>query len=416
MRAGLFLDRLVAFDRNRGVPASHQLPAGRVEADHAVWYDYVTAEADRLTFSFALAAWKHGAVLANHIEATSLVAEGPRVTAVRARDRLGGRELEIAARVIVNAMGGSVDRLLEPIGAATAIPMFRTMNLVTRREGGDCARGARSPATGRTLFQVPWRGRALFGTWESPTLCRSTEATINELEVAGFIRDLNEAFPTLGLTLDDVALVHRGIVPAVAANGGFALEGHEQVRDHANEGARRFEGLVSVVGAKYTTARGVAERVTDRLLAKLHRAPVPCMTATTPLPGAGLADLGEAARAAQRAAPGAPHDTIDHLVAAYGSKYTDILELCADQPALQARFSQDSPVIEAEVVWAARCEMAVTLADAVLRRTPLGALGHPGERAVERAASLVAAELGWSPDRTPAEIAALEAFFPARAG
>ena len=85
MRAGFLLDRLVAFDRNRGVILSHQLPGGRVVAHDAlrrfpglhrrgvtgaaVWYDYVTIEADRLTFSFAIAASQHGAVLANHLEA-----------------------------------------------------------------------------------------------------------------------------------------------------------------------------------------------------------------------------------------------------------------------------------------------------------------------------------------------------------
>src|SRR3954471_14154378 len=86
MRAGLLLDRVVAADRNRRVLSSHRLPGGRVVSrSHAaqrfpglkrqgltgaaVFYDYVTIEPDRLTFSFALAAAEHGAVLANHLEA-----------------------------------------------------------------------------------------------------------------------------------------------------------------------------------------------------------------------------------------------------------------------------------------------------------------------------------------------------------
>ena len=70
-------------------------------------------------------------------------------------------------------------------------------------------------------------------------------------------------------------------------------------------------------------------------------------------------------------------------------------------------------MIGAELVWAVRHEMAVTLADAVIRRTPLGALGYPGDKAVDRAADLVAGTLGWSHDRRRSEVAALRRFYSA---
>ena len=108
-----------------------------------------------------------------------------------------------------------------------------------------------------------------------------------------------------------------------------------------------------------------------------------------------------------------PNDTIPHLVAAYGSRYGDVLALCADRPDLRTRLADDSPVIGAELVWAARHEMALTLADAVIRRTPLGALGYPGDMAVDRAADLAGNELGWSIDRRRADVAALRRFYSA---
>src|SRR2546425_865075 len=129
MRIGFLLDRLVAFGRNRGVPPSHRLPGGRVVSrgtaiqrfpglrrqrltGAAVWYDYETTEADRLTFAWALAAAEHGAVLANHVEAIAPLSSSQRVAGVRARDRQTGREIEIGARVTVNATGAAIDRLL----------------------------------------------------------------------------------------------------------------------------------------------------------------------------------------------------------------------------------------------------------------------------------------------------------------
>ena len=429
MRAGFLVDRLVAYDRNRAVAPSHQLPAGRVVsgdalrrfpglhrrgvAGAAVWYDYVTTEADRLTLSFGIAAVQHGAVLANHVEAVALLADGKRAVGVRARDSLGGRELEVAARVTVNATGAGVNTLLEPIGASLRLPMVKAMNLVTERDAGEAALGGRT-AAGRSLFLVPWRGRALFGTWQSTSLCRPEDTGIVEADVVSFIRQLNEAFPSLDLRPADVTLIHRGIVPAVAANGGYSLEGHEQVRDHAKDGANAIEGLMSVVGAKYTTARGVAERVTDRLFAKLQRKAVPCRTAKAALPGGDIPDVAAAIADARRDCDfELPSDTIPHLLAAYGSRYRDVLALCADRSELRTRVADDSPVIGAELVWAVRHEMAPTLADAVIRRTPLGALGYPGDMAVDRAADLVGSELGWPVDRRRTEVAALRRFYSA---
>ncbi|HVH26514.1 MAG TPA: FAD-dependent oxidoreductase [Vicinamibacterales bacterium] len=425
MRGGFLLDRLIAFDRNRGVAASHRLPPGRVVTGAdlqrieglaqpgvraaAVWYDYVTVEADRLTFSFALAAAEHGAVLANHVEAVALIAEGPRVTGVRARDLLGDGELEVAARVTVNATGGAVDRLLEPIGAATNIPMMMAMNLVTRRTAGDTALGGRS-SFGRNFFLVPWRGRSLFGTWESGSRARAKDAEIAEADILSFVRELNEAFPSLALGLDDVTLVHRGQVPAAVGPGGLRLEGHEHVRDHSSDRSRNLEGLVSVVGAKYTTARGVAERVTSRLLTKLHKPAVACRTATTPLPGAP-ADAGAAAGPPAAWRDNLPDDASRHLAGSYGSRCAEILAVCAEKPDLATRLSDEGPVTGAEIAWAARHEMALTLADAVVRRTPLGALGYPGDRAVDRAASIMASELRWTSDRRAVEIQNLRNFF-----
>jgi glycerol-3-phosphate dehydrogenase len=425
MRAGLVLDAVVAADRNRGVLSSHRLPRGRVVSrSHAaqrfpglkrqgltgaaVFYDYVTTEPDRLAFSFALAATEHGAVLANHLEATAPLVDGARVTGVSARDRLGAGAIEIAARLTVNATGGRVDSLLKPLGITTGIPMLKAMNLVTRRDAGDEALGGRS-SSGRNLFLVPWRERALFGTWESSRTCDPDDDGASERDVSAFVAELNQAFPALDLTLADITLVHRGVVPATVQGDRVGLEGHEQIRDHAAQG---FEGLLTVAGTKFTTARAVAERVVDRVMSKLHQKPAPCRTAATPLPGGSLRDIGLAIADARREFDeGLPTDTIPHLIGAYGSRYRDVMEIAGGRPDWRIRLAHDSPVIGAELVLAARKEMAPTLADIVIRRTPLGALGHPGEAALSRAAAIVAAELGWSDDRRQQEIAGVDAFY-----
>src|SRR5204863_5353864 len=154
------------------------------------------------------------------------------------------------------------------------------MNLVTRRDAGDEALGGRSSA-GRYLFLVPSRNRAIFGTWESGSVAGDDLAP-NASDIARFIAELNQAFPSLDLQASDVTLVHRGIVPASDKGGGATPEGHEQIRDG-------IDGAVIVAGAKYTNARATAERAVDLAMKKLQRTPAPCRTAVTPLPGGDIA-------------------------------------------------------------------------------------------------------------------------------
>ncbi len=426
MRAGFLLDRLVAFDRNTGVPHALRLPGGhvvsRTEAIRrfpglrragltgaAVWSDYITPESDRLTFSFAAAADEHGAVLANYVEGVAPLADGKRVTGIRARDRLTGSELDISAHLTINATGAAVDHLLAPLGLSTRMPLLTAMNLVTRRDAGEEALGGRT-WSGRHLFLVPWRGRALLGTWESSRPAESHAAGVARADVDSFISEVNQAFPALDLTMADIALVHRGIVPAVSdASGAVRLQGGDRIRDHAADGV---DGLLSVAGTKYTTARAVAERVVDRAIDKLRRPHVPCRTATRPLPGGSARDLALTVAEARRDHDiGLPSDAIPHLVAAYGSRYRDVVEVAQSRPVWRTRLADQSPVIGAELIWAVREEMAVTLSDAVIRRTPLGALGDPGDAAVDLSAQIVGDELGWSDARRREEMDAVKRFY-----
>ena len=140
----------------------------------------------------------------------------------------------------------------------------------------------------------------------------------------------------------------------------------------------------------------------------------PCRTASTPLPGGHVRDTALTIADARRDYDSlVPSDTIPHLVAAYGSGYREVMDAARGQPAWCTRIASDSPVIGAELIWAARHEMAETLCDAVLRRTPLGSLGYPGDEAASRAADLLGAERGWSEERKRQELATLQEFYVA---
>jgi glycerol-3-phosphate dehydrogenase len=203
---------------------------------------------------------------------------------------------------------------------------------------------------------LPWHGRSLIGTSESRVERPPDDQAVKGPEVDAFLGEINETFPALGLQRDEVALVHRGIVPAEVNNGRLALLGHPRIIDHDELGVPE---IVSVIGAKYTTARLVAERTVNLIVKKLGRAPVQCKTADTVLPGTSLDDRE-------------PADPISHAI---------------------------------------REEMAHTLTDVVVRRMGLGSLGYPGEAVATDIAERMQDLLGWSDERKATELESLRRFY-----
>ena len=372
-KAALTIDRVVGRHRNEGIAPEHHLPPGRMVtgaacqalfdsalgpvSSAAVWHDYEMLESDRLTLSFATAAAAHGARLANYVEATDLLPGGGSASGISARDLMtGGGTFDVRAQVVVNATGPWIERLAGRADSHERHVQLKAMNLVTSRPARPTALVAPTRA-GRALVLLPWNGRTLVGTSESADEHTADDQAVSRREVDAFLAEVNETFPLLGLQSDEITLVHRGIVPAARVNGRLSLLAHPRITDHAGQGAAR---LISVTGVKYTTARAVAERVVDLVVRKLGRPRVPCRTAGTLLPGAGLIDSPP------------PADLIGTAV---------------------------------------RDEMAHTLVDVVVRRTGLGAAGYPGDEVARRVAVAMGRLLQWSDDKLASEVASLRRFY-----
>ncbi|MES1164367.1 MAG: glycerol-3-phosphate dehydrogenase C-terminal domain-containing protein, partial [Verrucomicrobiota bacterium] len=188
-----------------------------------------------------------------------------------------------------------------------------------------------------------------------------------------------------------------GLRPLLA---GPAQTPSETSREHTIAAAP--DRTVVVAGGKLTTLRRMGEETVDvvaELLraAGLERALAPCTTATRPLPGAA----GDGDR---RLLDGQGADVRTRL-ACYGDRAAAVLEL-ANLPELAGRIHPGLPYLWAEVLHAARFEQARTLTDVLVRRVPLFRdAADQGLAAAERAAVLVGAELGWSPQRRDAEVA-----------
>jgi glycerol-3-phosphate dehydrogenase len=428
LRAGFAIDRQLGRRRNEGLEPELHLPRPRLLSRTATtklfpgireaaltggaqWYDYQMVENDRLTLAFARAAERAGAELASYAAAVSAVKSGAELTGMRVRDTLGESEVEVAARVIVNAAGAGAGQVAAMLGLSRSFPLLKAMNLVTSKRAADMALAA-AGQDGRMLTLVPWRGHAIVGTSQSDrAISGPVSDDVSAAEVEDFVRQANHAFPALKLTTADVTLVHRGWVPALAAaENGAALLPESRILDHAAEGAGR---ALTIVGAKYTTARGTAERAATLIARKLAKRAAPSRTATTILPGAGIADHEALAiEHARRVTLDLPLPVIRHLIGRYAEAAPAVIELMAAAPALAAPLTPDTTTLGAEVVHAIRQEAALRLSDIILRRTTVGAAGHPGKPLLDAAAALAARELGWNAARVKEEITDVERVYP----
>ncbi|NES87508.1 MAG: hypothetical protein F6K10_42770 [Moorea sp. SIO2B7] len=192
-----------------------------------------------------------------------------------------------------------------------------------------------------------------------------------------------------------------GIIPA-DREGSAAPMKHYRILDHATEDG--LEGLVSVVGVKYTTSRDVAQKTIDLVFRKLGQvSPLP-RTKNTPLWGGDIEYLDLFMnQAIEQESDQLSPEVVRNLVRKYGSAYQEILRYLDENPAW-AQVLPNSDVIQAEVIHGVREEMAEKLVDVVFRRTDLGSAGYPGDEPLRLCAQLMARELGWNEAYTEAEL------------
>jgi glycerol-3-phosphate dehydrogenase len=174
-----------------------------------------------------------------------------------------------------------------------------------------------------------------------------------------------------------------------------------------------IQGLISVLGVKYTTARVVAEKAIDLAVNKLGVKANKCQTSRTPVNGGKIDDFNAFVQMAK--ADGFHNlddETVEHLVYTYGSNYEELLSPIKEQPELAERIDSNSHVIKGEIVHAIRHEMALTLADMIQRRTELGSTGLPSIPTLQKCAEIMAGELGWSLEKQKQEIDAVIQKYP----
>lgn len=346
----------------------------------------------RLALALARTAAARGAVVLNHCPVTALVREGGKVVGVSARDAVTDMSFTVRAACIVNATGVWVDELRDmdrepgaPVKPGIVAPS-QGVHLVVDRAflPGTHALLVPKTADGRVLFAVPWLGKTILGTTDTPRedVVREPVPFKDEVE---FILGESARYLAKAPTRADVRSVWVGLRPLVKPGGDEGENTKSISREHTVLVGR--SGLVTVTGGKWTTYRAMAEDVLERCF---ERALLPRRAggATVKLPL-----IGAPARAGVSitAAPG------EHL---YGDEAATLRALPgADRWLWRDAESQKGGLSEAMVRFAVRHEMALSVEDVLARRSRLLFLdAAEAERQAAPVAAILAEELGPSFD------------------
>jgi len=305
----------------------------------------------RLLINLVATAAEQGGTLVNYAQVTGLTRSGDGfLDGVEAKDLESGDTFRAPAKVVINATGAfcdSVRQMAKP-DAAPLIAPSQGIHLVFDRSflPGNNAIMVPHTSDGRVLFAIPWHGHTLVGTTDTPVSSPMLEPVPFEAEVE-FILTTAADYLHKAPERSDVLSAFAGIRPLVRS--GDARNTASLSRDHTIH--IDSSGLLTITGGKWTTYRHMAEDCVNQAATLARLLEKPCVTAHLNIHGFHK-----------------HADKFGHL-AVYGADATAIQDLIRSDERLGERLHPALPYCGAEVLWAARFEMARTVEDFLARRT-----------------------------------------------
>ena len=382
----------------------------------AVYFDSETDDA-RLTLENIIDAADHGAVVLNYTEVRGLsvtsrgAGQASEVLTAEVEDMLSGRKYELAARAWVNATGPWVDQiraLLPRFDGSKTVRLTKGTHIIVPPVSGPFAMFAAILPGSRIFVMAPWHGYALMGTTDTDFEGDPATVRPDRVDVDYLLSALNRVLHT-PLTVNDVVGSFAGLRALAVQPGRSPSENTREYRFHRDPEVGNF---ITVCGGKLTTARALAEKLVDEIMALpgmpqgASKAAHP--TRETPLAGGhtGVFDIfvNYASWDAVRKFD-IPHPVAERIVNTYGSRWNKVLEPVLADKSLAELLPGSPSLLAAEVDFAIRHEMATGVEDVLLRRSGLNWLAASKLReAAPRVAEICADRLGWSLERRQSEI------------
>jgi glycerol-3-phosphate dehydrogenase len=374
------------------------------------YYDCQVDDA-RLVVTLARTAAHHGALVATRTRVTGFQREGARVVGVCATDLESGSDLEVRARVVVNAAGVWTEDVERMLGGRPSLDVeaSKGIHLVVPRDRIRSECGFITRTEKSVLFVIPWGRHWIIGTTDTAWDLDLAHPAASRTDIDYLLEHVNKLL-TVPLDHRDVEGVYAGLRPLLAGKAGRGVgsggEGEVATTKVSREHTvvSPVPGLVLIAGGKLTTYRVMARDAVD-LAVRSWPGVAPSHTERVPLLGADAFLTRTNQRVALSRRSGLEVGRIDHLLGRYGGLVDELLELMAARPDLAEPLPGAEDYLSAEVVYAVTHEGARHLDDVLARRTRISIETFDrGTLAVTAAADLMAAELGWDLDRRDDEV------------
>ena len=354
----------------------------------------------RMALSLALTAEQHGATITNHVAVSGLCKREGKIVGAKLTDSLTGETWQLKAKGVINATGPFVDRIriMDNPAARNIISASTGIHIVLDKCFAPPDTGLMIPETedGRVLFVLPWEGHALVGTTDEQAEVTEHPQPL-DAEIDYLLRHVTQYF-NLQVQRSDIKAVWSGLRPLVSDPKG--TDTAKLARDHVIEVSE--SGLLTIAGGKWTTYRKMALDTVDQALKRLNlSAPKPtCQTEQLPI--IGSANYNEKGDLELSKKYGFAADVAVYLNRTYGDQAERVAELAG--PGQGVRLVMGHPILEAEVVYAVRYELAERVIDVLARRMPLALLdAKAAKQAAPRVLEIMAGELGWGQQRCDEE-------------
>jgi glycerol-3-phosphate dehydrogenase len=364
------------------------------------YYDCQVDDA-RLVMNIARTAAAYGAHVASRTKVTSFLREADRVVGVRVTDLENDREIEVRAKVVVNAGGVWTNEIQEMLGGRGALDVeaSKGVHLVVPRDRIRSEAGFITKTAVSVLFVIPWGRHWIIGTTDTPWDLDLAHPAASRADIDYVLEHVNKLLKT-PLDHTDVQGVYAGLRPLLRG----ATEPTSKIsREHTV--AAPVPGLVMIAGGKLTTYRVMARDAVDAAAESIEGGVRASITDRVPLLGASGFEARTNQRVALARSSGLSVARIDHLLGRFGGLIDEVLGLIAARPELAETLPGSEDYLAAEVVYAVTHEGARHLDDVLARRTRLSVESFDrGTASARPAAELMAVELGWDEARLEDEV------------
>lgn len=416
LNIGIRLYEFLSKNRNKNLPSYSWIPPGKVLCKKAAqqivpkmdlqgltglanWYDAQVSNTERMVWCFIKAAMNNGSAAYNYCEVNEFIKSEHSYNGIIIKDKLTQRSYSIRSKQIVNCTGpwAMHHKAYQPNidNKSDLLPLTKAINIVVKKKLSDIAVAFKIASTENVddegisgyLFATPWHEGSIIGTWYFQDNTYPDDLSVDKERVEKLLSQVNSVLKGDKLCIEDVTLIHAGLLPLKRKKGHSASYGlalASQFRVVSSESLEGVQGMHWVTGVKYTTARHVAEQVLRLKPLRTLCKPKQNLPFNQHILGGDIGDFDDFVnQLLSQYGEKFDRKTLQRLASNYGTLTKEILELENQDNSSDPFIPGTTKALKAEIQYILNNESAYTLSDILLRRTDIGSFMLPSAQTID---------------------------------